>query len=229
MVSLTTQVRLPAVKALFSRTAHCEPSRSDAVDKYVWKEDTRVPGTQFELGRAPVKLNSKPDWDAIWDAAKAGNIEAIPAGIRVRSYANLRRIRSDHAVALPVERSCRVFVGPTGTGKSHRAWSEAGMDAYPKDPRTKFWDGYRDQLHVVIDEFRGGIDIAHLLRWLDRYPVNVEIKGASMPLVAKGIWITSNLAPNLWYPDLDPNTYAALERRMIVEEMLEPYVIDLEE
>jgi len=67
---------------------------------------------------------------------------------------------------------------------------------------------------VVIDEFRGDIDISHLLRWLDRYPVVVEIKGSSTPLVAEKIWITSNLHPTAWYPNLDPLTYAALERRL---------------
>jgi len=117
-----------------------------------------------------------------------------------------------------MERICMVFWGKTGTGKSRRAWEEAGMDAYCKDPRTKFWDGYQDEENVVIDEFRGGIDISHLLRWLDRYPVRVEIKGSSKPLKAKKIWITSNLSPLMWYPLIDEETLAALMRRLIVEE-----------
>lgn len=29
---------------------HLEPSKSDACEAYVWKEDTRVENTQFELG-----------------------------------------------------------------------------------------------------------------------------------------------------------------------------------
>lgn len=93
------------------------------------------------------------------------------------------------------------------------------MEAYPKDPRTKFWDGYQDQAHVVIDEFRGGIDVAHLLRWLDRYPVNVEIKGACVPLKATHFWITSNLPVERWYPDLDYSTLEALMRRMEITVM----------
>jgi len=93
------------------------------------------------------------------------------------------------------------------------AWEQAGFDAYPKDPRTKFWDGYRQHENVVIDEFRGGIDIAHLLRWFDRYPVCVEIKGSAVVLNAKKIWITSNLSPDEWYPGLDEDTRNALRRR----------------
>lgn len=87
----------------------------------------------------------------------------------VRNYNSLRRIATDHLQADPIEREVVVYWGTTGTGKSRRAWDEATFDAYPKDPRTKFWCGYRGQAHVVLDEFRGGIDIAHMLRWLDRY------------------------------------------------------------
>lgn len=115
-----------------------------------------------------------------------------------------------------MERSCIVFWGPTGTGKSRTAWKLAGLSAYPKDPRTKFWDGYRGQSDVVVDEFRGAIDLSHLLRWTDRYPVIVEVKGSSTVLNANRIWITSNLNPNLWFPNLDNESFEALLRRLIV-------------
>jgi len=117
-----------------------------------------------------------------------------------------------------MERTVTVYWGPTGTGKSRRAWDESGLDAYPKDPRTKFWDGYQSQPCVVIDEFRGAIDVSHLLRWFDRYPVLVEIKGSSVVLVADRIWITSNLRPDAWFPELDGSTLAALLRRLHVVE-----------
>lgn len=121
-------------------------------------------------------------------------------------------------VAVAIERSVSVFWGATGSGKSRRAWEQAGLDAFPKDPRTKFWDGYRGQQHVVIDEFRGGIDIAHMLRWLDRYPVIIEVKGSSTVLKATKVWITSNLHPQDWYPDLDQATKQALLRRLDIHQ-----------
>lgn len=138
----------------------------------------------------------------------------IESSIRVQHYRTLRAIASDYAQPVAIMRSCVVFWGNTGVGKSRRAWEEATMEAYPKDPRTKFWCGYNGQKNVVIDEFRGGIDISHLLRWLDRYPVIVEIKGSSVVLKAEKIWITSNIPPRHWYPDLDVSTYEALERRL---------------
>jgi len=193
---------------------HAELTRSSAADDYVWKEATAVVGTRFELGRNPVRRGVAKDWDAIWESACAGQLLAIPADIRIRCYSTLKRIRSEFIQPVAMERSCTVFWGPTGTGKSRRAWEEAGMEGYPKDPRTKFWCGYHGQKHVVVDEFRGGIDIAHLLRWLDRYPVRVEIKGSSYPLLCERIWITSNLHPNQWYPEIDVETVNALMRRL---------------
>lgn len=89
------------------------------------------------------------------------------------------------------------------------------MDAYPKCPISKFWDGYDGQKNVVIDEFRGDIRIAHLLRWFDPYPRNVEVKGSSVALAAERIWITTNLPPESWYPSesVDGETFSALRRR----------------
>lgn len=192
---------------------HAELSRSSAADTYVWKESTRVANTQFEFGTRPIRRNKSTDWDRIWELAQAGNLAEMPADIRFRSYRTIRTIRSDYARPDPMERIGYIFWGPTATGKSRRAWDEAGLQAYPKNPRTKWWDGYDGQEHVVIDEFRGAIDISYLLSWVDRYPVLAEVKGASVPLNVKKMWITSNLDPRLWYPDLDSDTLAALLRR----------------
>jgi len=57
-----------------------------------------------------------------------------------------------------------------------------------------------------------------LLRWFDRYPVLVEIKGSAAVFKATQIFVTSNLRPDQWYPDVDGATYAALERRLIIHE-----------
>lgn len=192
---------------------HAEITRSEAAETYVWKERTRVDGSQFELGAKPMCVNSKPDWDAIWAAAESGDLMAIPASIRVRSYFALRAIASAHSAPESIERNVFVYWGKTGTGKSRKALDEGGMEAYGKDPRSKFWDGYLGQEHVIVDEFRGGIDVSHMLRWCDRYPVRVEVKGSSRPLVARKIWITSNLHPRQWYPDVDVETVDALMRR----------------
>ncbi|AJP36341.1 replication-associated protein [Avon-Heathcote Estuary associated circular virus 3] len=214
VVHFARKVRLGGVKGIFGDSTHAEPTRSDAAREYVWKEDSAVPNTRFELGKIPVRRGVSHDWDAVRESAKRGRLDDIPADIYCRLYGNFKRIAVDHMVPLGIEREVNVYWGVTGSGKSRRAWNEAGLDAFPKDPRTKFWDGYRGHENVVIDEFRGGIDVAHLLRWFDRYPVVVEVKGSSVVLSAKHIWITSNLDPREWYADLDAETLAALLRRL---------------
>lgn len=208
-------VRLAAVRGIFG-DAHAELSRSNAADEYVWKEDTRVEGTQFELGKRPFRRQAKRDWETILVEAKAGRLDGIDPSVFVCHYRTLRAIAADYAEPVGIVRNIHVFWGRTGTGKSRRAWDEAGMDAYSKDPRSKFWCGYRGHRRVVVDEFRGGIDISHLLRWCDRYPCHVELKGSSTPLLAESIWFTSNVDPRNWYPDLDPETLSALLRRLSI-------------
>jgi len=212
------KVRLGKLRELFG-PYHAEPTLSKAALAYVWKENTRVEGTQFELGVAAMDRGNANDWEQVRTDARLGNLDAIPGDIYVRNYGNLRRIAQDNLTPVGIVKSVVVYWGPTGTGKSRRAWDEATFEAYPKDPRTKFWDGYRGHKNVVFDEFRGDIDIAHLLRWFDRYPVNVEIKGSSVVLSAEKIWITSNIPPEQWYPLIDPATMQALLRRMEVIEM----------
>jgi len=213
-----TKRRRRWVKDTFGSSTHCELSRSSSAEDYVWKEDTRVPNTQFEFGSKPIKRNSRSDWESIWELAKTGRFEEVDSNVRVVHYRTLRTIYADYSEPVGMVRTCFVFWGRTGSGKSRRAWTEAGVDAYPKCPMSKFWSGYRGQKNVVLDEFRGGIAISHLLRWLDRYPVHVEIKGSSVPLAAETIWITSNVPPSSWYPDLDGATYLALERRLQIVE-----------
>lgn len=216
LVTFKRKLRLGGLKAVFGNSVHAEPTRSDAANDYVWKEDTRVEGTQFELGSLPKCRGDSKDWDAIKDAAIGGRLDDIPADVYVRNYNALKRIVTDNLKPIATVREIFVYWGPTGTGKSRRAWAEAGLEAYPKDPRSKFWDGYRSHKHVVIDEFRGDIDISHVLRWFDRYPVIIEVKGSSAVLAAEKIWITSNLHPSLWYPVLDAETRDALLRRLTI-------------
>lgn len=214
-IQFSKPVTLNLCKAFFCNQAHCEPSRSKAAEEYVWKEDTRVPNSQFEFGTKPTRRNSKTDWDTIRNNAKAGNFDDIDADVFIRHYTSLKRIRVDYAEPIWRE-NIEVFVywGGTGLGKTRRAWHEAGKNVYVKDPNTKWWDGYKGEECIIIDEFTGIIAINHILRWMDRYPCTAEVKGYSTPLRANRFWITSNIDPRLWYPDANNEQVKALLRRM---------------
>lgn len=216
LVCFERKLRRRGVVSIFGTTCHAEPSQSAAANAYVWKEDTAVQGTRFELGQLPINRASSHDWDRIRALARTSTYDEIPSDIYIRNYNSIRRISADNLQPVALVRTVKCFWGPPGTGKSRAAWDQAGIDAYPKDPRSKFWDGYAAHSRVVIDEFRGGIDISHILRWLDRYPVLVEIKGSAVVLKATEIWITSNIHPRDWYPQLDEDTKNALLRRMVI-------------
>jgi len=210
--ALKNKGSLRTVKNSFPNTGHYELTVSRKAEEYVWKDETSI-GERFELGKKPFKRNSSTDWDVIRKLAVENRVEEVPSDVFIRYYNQLRRISADYLRPSAMQRKCYLLWGATGTGKSFRAWEYLG-DAYSKDPRTKWWTGYRGEKHVIIDEFRGGIDIAHILRWTDRYPVQVETKGGATALQAEVIIFTSNICLGAWYPELDPATFLALERRI---------------
>jgi len=94
-----------------------------------------------------------------------------------------------------------VYWGTPGTGKSKDANEHAttlGRPTYYK-PRGEWWDGYRQQPAVIIDDFYGWIKYDELLKITDRYPHRVPIKGGFEEFTSSVIFITSNKQPHDWY------------------------------
>jgi len=92
VAAFSRNVRLSQVKRIFPGNGHWEPTRSAAAELYVWKEDTRVAGSQFEVGAKALRRNNAKDWDAILQSAKSGDLDAIPADVMLRCYSNIIRI-----------------------------------------------------------------------------------------------------------------------------------------
>ncbi|QCX35027.1 replication-associated protein [Blackfly DNA Virus 4] len=133
-------------------------------------------------------------------------------------------LRNALSLKPPIERpgiNVKWISGKPGVGKSRLA-HELLPEAYVKDPRTKWWNGYLCQTDVIIDDFGpGGIDINHLLRWFDRYKCMVETKGGMVALHATNIIVTSNFVPSeifKWGDELHPQI-PALERRIVISIM----------
>lgn len=108
--------------------------------------------------------------------------------------------------------------GETGCGKSHAAFSDfTPANYYVLNLGDKgWWEGYKQQHTVIINEFRGQIAYGELLDLLDKYPKSVPRRGREpLPFTSKRIIITSSLPPEEVYHNLNINdSLQQLKRRL---------------
>ena len=100
------------------------------------------------------------------------------------------------------------FWGKPNTGKSHKAreisLKEFHQNPYVKD-NTRWWDGYEGEKVVVLDDLDPSFSkipglTNKLKNWTDKYPVNGEIKGGTIPLAHDMFIVTSNYRPHEVWP-----------------------------
>ncbi|AXH74837.1 MAG: helicase [Cressdnaviricota sp.] len=91
--------------------------------------------------------------------------------------------------------------GPTGGGKSHRAFVNFSPDThyvYPND--NGWWDNYKQQETVIFNDFRGELSYNELLQMIDKWPYTVKRRGRPpLPFTSKHVIITSSLPPKRIY------------------------------
>lgn len=85
--------------------------------------------------------------------------------------------------------------GPTGSGKTRYAVEQCG-EKYWISHDEKWFDGYDGQEYVILDDVRAGSYMFNwLLRLLDRYPLQVPVKGGFVRWIPKVIYITAPEKP----------------------------------
>jgi len=156
-------------------------------------------------------------------------VEMVKAGKRLREVAvaccsQFIKFNKgiERLIALQVQpRSAKTRVlwywGPTGTGKSKLAFETAyaASSYYVKDPLNRWWDGYEQQEVVVIDDYRRDFStFAQLLRLLDRYPMTVEMKGATTQFNSGLIIITTPKNPSETWDGRTEEELGQLTRRI---------------
>lgn len=111
--------------------------------------------------------------------------------------------------------------GDTGVGKTFSARRHYGDRLYilrrPEHGDLVRWDGYRQGYHkaVLIDEFKGQIDIATLNTWVDIWPFDARTFGGVEQIRPEVFIINSNRPPGAWWYGVGTGSleYKALERR----------------
>lgn len=209
-----------SIKALFPR-AHIEEAKGSPLQNktYCSKEGKfvehgQLPASAQERGEA-----EKRKWDQIWIDAKGGNLDAIPAGVRIRCYRTFKEIRKDFMPPVAdLADVCGIwYSGQSGVGKSRAARHDWPF-SYDK-MCNKWWDGYQLEDNVLMDDFDRSHSVLghHLKRWADRYSFEAEVKGGAMRIRPKRIIVTSQYKiSQIW---LDEETQEALKRRFIEIDM----------
>lgn len=80
--------------------------------------------------------------------------------------------------------------GAPGSGKSHLV-ETTFPNAYRK-AQNKWWDGYRGEEIVILEDLDGPYLNHYLKIWGDKWRCTGEVKGAVVPLMHKWIIVTSN-------------------------------------
>lgn len=208
---------------------HIEGSRGTARQnrEYCSKGGNFITGGDINEGAASGKSRDElgRSFMAAVELGNSGVVEYASEFPGTYIFSGSNMLRNALSLKPPIERSdisVQWFYGPPGTGKSRLAHSTL-PDAYVKEPRTKWWNGYMLEKSVIIDDFGpNGIDINHLLRWFDRYKCLVENKGGMIPLYADTFIVTSNFHPRELFKfgdEINPQL-PALERRIVLKEMI---------
>ncbi len=222
---LSSQLRLRSIKDLFDdNELHIEKRKgtSKQAIAYCEKEETRIDGpwragTPTAQGRNAIVGK----WlSAIEKDSSISNLSFINED--PGCYMQYRHVVSESRILLSKKRYFKstviVYYGKTGTGKTRRVYAES-PNVYCH-LHGKWYDGYNGSADILYDDFSPeyGISMPFLLQLLDRYPMQVEIKGGSVNFAPKRIFITSNFKPYEWFPG-HIQEEALMRRLDVVEEL----------
>lgn len=111
-----------------------------------------------------------------------------------------------------------VFWGEPGSGKSRLARTiDSKLYNVPEPLNGTVWfDGYRGQKTILLDDFYGWLKYHTMLQLTDGYHMFCPVKGAFIHKEWDTVIITSNKPPNEWYPNVE-NTDALMRRISRIE------------
>lgn len=163
----------------------------------------------YEYGICPTAQGARTDIVQLRDAVKSGkrkrqiieDDELLPTFAKHMKFATLV---STLYPPPPTRREIILLYGPAGCGKTRSVYDNHPLhDLYAKPVDDKLWfDGYDSQSVILLDDFAGRaskLGLTNLLRLLDRYPIQLPIKGGYVWLRHDALIISTNIHPSLWY------------------------------
>lgn len=221
---LKEKKRLTWLKKHIHPRAHWEKKLgtvAEAID-YVSKEDTRVPGgITFEYGERPKEQN-----EAATEAAAANRIREkddiqlqaqdilqqmnegkfipwsqIPADVQMKNgFLTAYKMACKDMVG-PERPDLKIItlIGPPGCGKSYAISKLFPRAAKWLKGNSGDWFCNAKSDVLVFEEFSGQVPLQNMLKYLDPYPLALEVKGGTEPAMYRLVIITSNTSPDDWY------------------------------
>lgn len=210
--------RLGQVRALVSARGHFEVARGTPIEAATY---CRKDGDFEEFGELPIEERGRrTDLDSIKHFIDEGASDEQIADnyfskwvIHRRAFSEYRHLKAAKRTSPP---EVIVYFGATGTGKTRSAFDESFESCWMAvDNQLNWFDGYKGEKAAIFDDFVGckNSKFGFLLRLLDRYPMNVPIKGGFTNWIPETIYFTSNLHPNEWFLGVTDAQKAALFRR----------------
>lgn len=194
-------------------TAHfMKPRCIKACIKYCKKDKTRIAGP-FEYGLMP-EQGRRTDLEEVarkfLTLSMKEFVEQCPTEY-VRYHRGLQALKM--ASTTHRDRNTPPIVkwywGNAGTLKTRTAF-ESHTTSYIKDGTT-WWNGYEQQVAIIIDDFDGKWPYRDLLRLLDRYPYQGQVKGDYVKINSPYIYITCEHPPGMFWQG---NELAQVNRRI---------------
>lgn len=199
-------------KSKTCNSIHATPVKFiDKACDYCGKDDTRVEG--------PWEAGTKPRQGQRTDLLKCKSIIDDGGGLKdlfQKEFTNTVKHHRGLILYMQVVNKDRfrkwqtksyIYYGAAGTGKSEAAKIETeewggGTFWLSLESGTGgkiWWDGYDGEENVVIDEFHCQMKLTDIKKLIDSTPYQVPIKCGFVQMLAKRVWILSNVMIDCWY------------------------------
>lgn len=179
--------------------------KAEEENEYHEKGDPPAQGKRSDLESVKDDLKTKPMCEVVDNHFNT----FLKYGRMMKEY---RLIMQKHRTEPPI---VEWVYGPTGIGKSRYAYTKSDS-VYIKD-QTPWWDLYDQEDVIVIDDFDGKWPFRDLLRLLDRYPYQGQIKGGYVKINSKYIIITCDRTMEDVYDGiLSEHEMSQLKRRISI-------------